>query len=365
LAERDPMRQAGADLGLRLDMLKRGDQGPVFQRIRTEAKRLTRLVDGARIDDAAEQAALAYPDRIALRRPGDAPRWLLSGGKGVKMDPADALAGQRMLVVTDTDGHPTEAQVRTALPISESSVRSLFEDQIVLHREAVWSQRDARVVAVEEERLGAIALSSKRWSDAPDEAICRAMLDGVRQLGLSTSPAAERLRERVALLRAAGHHLPDMSADALMANLEDWLLPHLNVTRTAADWKAFDLFPALQAMLTWQDTQLLDRETPAHFETPLGRNIAIDYSADMPAIEIRLQEMFGTTRHPVVAGRPLKVTLLSPAGRPLQVTTDVPGFWARSYADVRKDMRGRYPKHPWPEDPTVADPTLRTKRRGG
>ena len=363
LSERDPLRGAGADLGARLDALRRGEKGPVFQRIRAESKRLKRLADDARIADPAEQAALAYPDRIALRRPGDAPRWLLSGGKGVKMDPGDALAGQHMLVVTDTDGHPTEAQVRTALPISESVVRSLFETQIVLHREAYWSQRKARVMAVVEERLGAIALSSKRWVDAPDEVLGEAMLEGVRHLGLSASPAAERFRTRVAMLRAAGHRLPDLSDDALMAGSMDWLLQHLSGVRSAADWKAFDLLPALQSMLSWDEAKLLDREAPAHFHTPLGRRIAIDYGGDAPAIEIRLQEMFGTKRHPVVAGRPLKVTLLSPAGRPLQVTMDMPGFWASSYADVRKDMRGRYPKHPWPEDPTEADPTLRAKRR--
>jgi len=176
-------------------------------------------------------------------------------------------------------------------------------------------------------------------------------------LGLPTSRAAERFRARLALARAAGADLPDLSDTALMDGLADWLLPHVSGLKTQADWKQ-------RAMLDYGQTQLLDRTVPGKFRTPLGREIAVDYSGETPQIEVRLQEMFGTTRHPTVAGQPLKVTLLSPAGKPVQTTMDIPGFWTSSYADVRKDMRGRYPKHPWPEDPTQADPTLRAKPRG-
>lgn len=363
LADRDPLRAAGVDLTLRLEALAGGERTPALQRIRAEAKRLARSAPETRITDPAEQAALAYPDRIALRRKGDVPRWQLSGGKGAKMRDDDPLAGQRLLVVTDTDGHPTEATVRGALVISEAALREVFQDRIQWARFARWSRREGRVETLEEERLGAIALSSRRWKDAPAEAVAEAMLAGVRQLGLVPSAGAERFRARVALLRAAGHDLPDMGDDALIERLEDWLLPHIGGIRTASEWKAFDMLPALRLMLNYEQNQLLDREVPAHFETPLGRKIPIDYGAPDPEITLRLQEMFGTTTHPMVAGRPLRVTLLSPAGRPLQTTMDIPGFWATSYADVRKDMRGRYPKHPWPEDPTVADPTLRAKRR--
>ena len=363
LGNRDPLRGAGADLTLRLDALKSTRREPALDRIRAEAKRLASLAPDTILSDPAEQAALAYPDRIALRRPGDDPRWLLSGGKGAKMDPADPLAGARLLVVTDTDGHPRDATIRQAIQISESALRSTAADRITEERIVQWSRRDGRVISSIEEKLGAIALTSRRWDDAPEDQVAAAMCEGIRQLGLHTSPKVDLFRARVALTRAAGHDLPDMSDDALLATLEDWLLPHLGKTRSAADWKAFDLLPALQAMLTWDQTQSLDRETPRHFETPLGRKIDIDYAGDDPEITLRLQEMFGTTRHPVVAGRPLRVTLLSPAGRPLQTTMDIPGFWATSYADVRKDMRGRYPKHPWPEDPTKADPTLRAKPR--
>ena len=189
------------------------------------------------------------------------------------------------------------------------------------------------------------------------------MLDGVRDLGIPMSEAARRFTARVALARDAGQDLPDMSPEALMETLEDWFLPYLAGVRTAADWKRFDLLPALRAQLDWTQTQALDAAIPAHFTTPLGRKVPIDYSGEHPEIQLRLQELFGQTTHPMVGRTPLRITLLSPAQRPVQTTMDLPGFWSGSYADVRKDMRARYPRHPWPEDPTQADPTLRAKPR--
>ncbi len=363
LADRDPMRGVGCDLGLRLARLKTKIREPGLDRIRAEARRLQKSATKTKISDAAEQAALAFPDRIGLRRLGDDPRWLLSGGKGAKMDAADPLAGERLLVVTDTDGHPREAVIRTALPISEAALRDVMGDQIADVKTVEWSRREGRVIARIEERLGAIALSSRPWSDAPQERIAAEMLVGIGQLGLSLSAAARRFLARVEMVRDAGYDLPQTDEDHLMETREDWLLPHLGRVKSANDWKNFDSLPALRARLDWGQMQSVDRETPAHFETPLGRKIPIDYSGDAPEISLRLQEMFGVTRHPVVAGRPLRVTLLSPRQKPVQTTMDIPGFWASSYADVRKDMRGQYPKHPWPEDPTVADPTLRAKPR--
>ena len=365
LSERDPLRGVGVDMDRRLKALGGRERGPALDRIRVEAKRLARLVSAMGSADPANHLARAYPDRIALRRAGTDPRWHLSNGKGARMDAADPLAGSRLLVVADTDGHPREALIRLALPISESALRETLADRIATVRSVRWSPRAGRVEAVEEDRLGALTLAARRWEDAPDDQVAHAMLDGVRSLGLNLSKAAERFRKRVALVAAAGHALPDMSDDSLMQNLEMWLEPYVGGLRSAQDWAGFDVLPALQAMLSWDDIQTLDREAPAHYTTPLGRRIAIDYDDETPNIALRLQEMFGETRHPTVAGRPLRVTLLSPAGRPLQTTMDLPGFWASSYADVRKDMRGRYPKHPWPEDPTVADPTLRAKPRNG
>jgi ATP-dependent helicase HrpB len=308
-------------------------------------------------------AALAYPDRIGLRRKGEAARYQLSGGKGAVMDDHDPLAGERLIVVTDTDGNQREARIRQALTISLPEIRALFADQIAWQDVCDWSRRERRVIARQQECLGAIALDDRIWKDAPADTVARAMLDGVRDLGLTLSDAARRFTARVAIARNAGHDLPDMAQEALMERLDDWLLPYLNGLRSAADWKRFDLLPALRAQLDWAGMQMLDAEIPAHFTTPLGRQIPIDYSSDQPEITLRLQELFGQVTHPSVGGTPLKVTLLSPAQRPVQTTMDLPGFWQGSYADVRKDMRARYPRHPWPEDPTQADPTLRAKPR--
>lgn len=377
LAERDPLpRSAPVDLSLRLEAVAdparyartrtHPAHGPTLERLRLEAKRLAKDAPKTQSPlSAAEMAALAYPDRVGLRRKGDAPRYVLSGGKGAVLDQADPLAGARLLVVTDTDGDPREARIRQALPITEAELRGLFGAQIAWETICEWSRRERRVRPRKQLRFGALALEDQIWKDAPPDAIAAAMLEGVRDLGLVPGDAAGRFMARVQLLRSAGQALPDMGHDALMASLDAWLLPHLTGVKNAEDWKRFDLLPALQAMLSWDQMQLLDRLAPGHFTTPLGRKIPIDYSGENPAIALRLQEMFGQTTHPSVAGQPLRVTLLSPAGRPVQVTMDIPAFWDSSYADVRKDMRGRYPKHPWPEDPTVADPTLRAKPRKG
>ncbi len=377
LADRDPLpRSAPVDLTLRLeaiaDLRRYSDTRPhpanraAVERIKAEAKRLTKGLGQGRNGplSAGEMAALAYPDRIGQRRKGDAARFILSGGKGAVLDDHDPLASARLIVATDLDGNPREARIRQATAITESALRGLFPDRINWVNICAWSRRDRRVTARRQECLGALVLDDRIWSDAPAEAIAHAMLDGVRDLGFSFSPAAQRFRARVSLGRKGGLDLPDMSDAALMDSLEAWLLPHLGQVRSAAEWKALDLLPALRAMLDWGSQQALDRAVPAHFTTPLGRAIPIDYSAEVPAIELRLQEMFGQTTHPSVAGQPLRVTLLSPGQRPVQVTMDISGFWDSSYADVRRDMRGRYPRHPWPENPREADPTLRAKPRG-
>ncbi|MFO7919817.1 MAG: ATP-dependent helicase C-terminal domain-containing protein [Nioella sp.] len=179
---------------------------------------------------------------------------------------------------------------------------------------------------------------------------------------LNWSRPARLLRAR---LKASG--LVDPSDAALLSRLEHWLAPFLSTERSAEDLKRFDPTEALKTLLDWPARQDLDRLAPAHWTTPMGRKAAIDYSGDTPEVALRLQEVFGTTNHPTIGQdrQPLRMVLLSPAGRPVQTTTDLPGFWAGSYADVRKDMRARYPRHPWPEDPSQADPTLRAKPRKG
>jgi ATP-dependent helicase HrpB len=375
LAERDPLRGAPPDLALRLaavtDPRRFGAEhgwpvlGPVVERIRDEARRLRKSGTGlGRVvsPTLAEMAALAYPDRVGLRRKGEAPRWVLSGGKGAVMEPGTPLALSRLIVATDLDGDAREARVRQAVAISEAELRGLFAGQIAWREVCDWSRREGRILARRQECFGALVLDDRPW-DAPPQAMARAAFDGLRLLGLPWLPAARRLRARIALARR--DDWPEVSDAALLAE-DGWLLPYLDRVRTEADLRALDLTEALKALLSWEQQAELDRVAPAHFTTPLDRRVPIDYDGEVPGIEIRLQEMFGVTQHPVVgAGRlPLRVTLLSPGQKAIQVTRDIPGFWRTSYADVRKDMRGQYPRHPWPEDPTEAEPTLRAKPRG-
>ncbi|MGO4907281.1 ATP-dependent helicase HrpB [Pseudorhodobacter sp. W20_MBD10_FR17] len=374
LAERDPLRGAPPDLALRLAAIANPrrfeethpyspDRG-VIERIKSEVKRLAQSNTPSDLTPG-QLAALAYPDRIGLRRKGDVPRYILSGGKGAVMDAGTPLAAHRLIVATDLDGDAREAKIRQAAPLHDADLRSLFADQITWVDVCEWSRREGKITARKQERFGALVLEDRAWPDAPPEAMAVAAFDGLRVLGLPWTPAAQRLRARVNLCRADGSDLPDLSDTALLASA-DWLLPYLANCRTEGQLRNLDLTEALRAHIGWDAMQLLDRLTPSHFETPLGRRIPIDYDGEAPGIELRLQEMFGVTTHPCVGPKalPLRITLLSPASKPVQVTMDLPGFWTNSYADVRKDMRGRYPRHPWPEDPREADPTLRAKPRG-
>ncbi|ETD87494.1 ATP-dependent helicase HrpB [Rhodobacter capsulatus] len=375
LEDRDPIRGASADLTLRLSaianpgrfeadhpgQLHRG----TIERIRLEAKRLARMIDPVSARHSpAEMLALAYPDRIGLRRKGDAARYVLSGGKGAVVDEADGLGKHRLLVASDLDGDPREARVRQGLALADAELRRLYGDRITWVDLCEWSKREGRVVARRQERFGALVLEDRHWPEAPPEAMARGALDGLRQIGLTLSPGAARFRARVDILRADGVDLPDLSEAALLGS--EALLPWLKKARTETDLRNLDLTEALRAQLDWGQMAELDRLVPGHFETPLGRRVPIDYGAEVPTIEVKLPEMYGVTVHPSVGPKrhPLRIELLSPGGKPIQVTMDLPGFWDGSYAEVRKDMRGRYPRHPWPENPREADPTTRAKPRG-
>jgi ATP-dependent helicase HrpB len=377
MADRDPLKGAPPDLTLRLRALAdpRAFESetpyqilrPALERIRDEKRRLEKAAAPEEQSlSAAQMAALAYPDRIGLRRKGDAPRWLLSGGKGAAMEPGTPLSNARLIVATDLDGDTREAAVRQAIALTEPELRALYAHHITWENRCDWSRREGRILARKQERFGAITLTDQPWPDAPPEDMARAALEGLRQIGLTFTPAARRLRARIELARAGGDTWPDCTDEALLSSAEDWLLPYLTKARTEADLRSLDLHDALLSRLDWGQQAELDRLVPAHFTTPLGRKAPIDYDGDHPAIEIRLQEMFGVTTHPTVgqARKPLRVTLLSPGQKTIQVTLDIPNFWRTSYADVRKDMRGQYPRHPWPEDPTEAEPTLRAKPRG-
>ncbi len=376
LGERDPLRGAPPDLNLRMAALRdpKGVERDTpyaphrasVERIREESRRLGRMVQGTPVGlSVAQMAALAYPDRIGLRRKGDAPRWLLSGGKGAVMDAGQPLSGARLIVATDLDGDAREAQVRQAVGIGEAELRAVLGDRIARRDICEWSVREDKVLARRQEVLGAIVLSDQVWTDAPAGLVAKAALEGLRGVGLPWTPAARRLAARVMLCRGEGADLPDVSETNILT-AEDWLLPHLTGLKSKADIAGLNLMQVLQAALGWDGQQMVDRLAPAHFTTPLGRQVPIDYEGEAPGIEVRLQEMFGVTLHPTVGPKrlPLRITLLSPGGKPVQVTMDLPGFWTNTYADVRRDMRGRYPRHPWPDDPREAEPTVRAKPRG-
>lgn len=371
-AARDPVETRATTLALRLEAIRDtgafrrerrlGLREGALKTIKEETKRLAKMASAGTDTSDAEAAARAFPDRIGQRRKGSAPRFLLSGGKGAILPEGDA-SDAPFIVVLDTDGQPREATIRLATPISESSLRRLFADQILPTTLCLWSKREGRVLARKQERLGALALTDQTWSDPAPEALAQAMCDGIEELGLCLDPAAKLFQSRVMRARQVDASLPDLSDAVLMDGLRNWAPPFLTAITTASAWRAMKKGQALRALLDWDQSQRLDQIAPAAFTTPLGREVPIDYSTDSPGISLRLQELFGQTSHPMVGGAPLLITLLSPAQRAVQTTADLPGFWAGSYADVRKDMRARYPKHPWPEDPTQADPTLRAKRR--
>ena len=351
---RDPSPDLAADLRL----LKAG-KGP----IRKEAQRFGRAKDTGSLS-AGALLSLAYPDRIAHRRKGGAPRFLMAGGGGAFLKEDDALSGCTWLVAADLDGERREARIRRGAQIDEADILDLHAASVDLRTACFWDNQQEKVIAEEQESLGAIVFRRRPASVDP-QSIRAAMLDGVRAIGLDALPwsaAARRFRARVDWARRAGSDLPPMSDEALEVDLGDWLGPFV-VGRSRADFERIDLLAALQSRLDWAATAELDKAAPAHFVAPTGTRLAIDYDRDVPAISVRLQEMLGQTTHPKAGNLPLVVTLLSPAQRPIQTTADLPGFWTSSYSDVRKDMRGRYPKHHWPEDPAEAEPTRRKKAR--
>ncbi len=374
---RDPLSNSSSDLSDRLKALRGKPVAfeidwAALNQVRAEAKRLRRLLPKSSKSGSSLSAgavlSLAYPDRIAQRRTGEAPRYLLTGGKGAVAAPQDPIGTAHMLVVGDLDGNPREALIRRALVAAESEIRDLHAKNLRQDRVCEWSRRTRSVMARERLMLGAVALEDRRWAAAPPEAIAQAMTEGVRDLGIEALPwdaGARRFAARVEWLRARGEReLPDFSPDGLMAEVEHWLMPHLSGIRRADQLAQLDLLAALQARLTWSERESLDRLAPAAITAPTGTRLPVNYADDPPSVSVRLQELYGLSEHPAVGPdrMPLLLHLLSPAQRPVQTTSDLPGFWASSYSDVRRDLRGRYPKHSWPEDPANAVPTRRTRK---
>jgi ATP-dependent helicase HrpB len=375
-----------SDLELRLRRW-RGEKGKRAEAARGLAKRWRSLLRpakaGALADDGAGLAtlrpspehevgacvALAFPDRVSKRRDSSGADWLSVGGRGFRLDPASPLARAAWLAVAEVGGAASGARVLSAAPIDQEMVESLFADRIAAGTELVFDPATGAVRASHGRRLGAIRLSGGQDSRADPAAIETALLEGVRKHGVDLLPwsdGAHSLRVRSAFARRFDPGIADLSDEALLATLDDWLPALLAGKRRLGEIDPRALAGTLDALLGWEGRKAVDRLAPGHFETPAESRHPIDYEAEAgPTVEARVQTLFGLTAHPNVAGGqvPLVLSLTSPAGRPIQTTRDLPGFWKGSWADVAKEMRGRYPKHPWPNDPATAAPTTRARPR--
>lgn len=365
-----------ADLDERLRLWAR-DRSPRAEAARRLAERWARSAGGRSdkpdpsTDAAAQALALGFPDRVARRRGGPGAPWLMANGRAVTASPDDPIGAAAWIVVGDASGAAAGARLLLGAAIEADSVERLFADTIERSASIAFDPATGGVTAETRRRLGAITLGRAPLESIDPADIAAALLDGVRTHGLALLPwggASLALRARVGFARRAGFaDLPDLSDAALITTLDEWLAPLLRGKRRLDSVTDATLHDALAAMIDWGTARRLDSFAPRQFETPAGSHHAIDYTAEAgPAVDVRVQALFGLATHPMIAdGRqPLTLRLTSPAGRPVQVTNDLPRFWAGSWGDVRRDLRGRYPKHPWPEDPANAPPTLRAKRPG-
>ncbi len=311
--------------------------------------------------------AHAYPDRVAQAR-GQAGAFRLANGRGARLDPAERLAREPFLVAAEVAGSAASARIVLAASMTQAEVEETFKDRIVSGEAVVFDPARGALRARFERRLGALLLEERPLTVQAGEAAARALAQGIGTLGVDALPWTghqRQLRDRVALLRRIeGDQWPDLSDDALNGGVLEWLAPFLTSMTSLAQIGADDLASALQALLPYDLQRRLDRHAPTHFDAPSGSRVPIDYARGEPTLSIRVQELFGLGSHPSVAdGRmPLLLELLSPARRPVQVTRDLPGFWRGSWAAVKAEMKGRYPKHPWPDDPLKATATNKTKR---
>jgi ATP-dependent helicase HrpB len=316
--------------------------------------------------------AWAYPDRIGRAR-GDGGRYLLANGRGARFGEPQALAKAEFIVAAELDGADREARIFLAAPLRLADLEEYFSTHILDHAEIIWDEREHAVRARRERRLGAVLLESIEIRNPDAEAVQDAALKGLRQLGIAALPWTPELRQwqaRVMLMRqyalASPEPWPDLSDTALAATLEEWAPPWISGFTRREHFARMDLGNALRARLTYAQGVIVDKEAPTHFTVPSGSAISIDYlDGEIPTLSVRLQEMFGLNQTPsIAAGRlPLLLKLLSPARRPVQITRDLVSFWNRGYHEVKKDLKGRYPKHYWPEDPYTAEPTRRARPR--
>ena len=402
LSERDPLnpRDAGSDLLCRLDWLRarasepadrlapgRSSQRREMQKLQADLKRqvlASSRRDGAtnaqttasKPRSAASEEAMAarllgwaYPERIALSRGRGDGRFLMRGGRGAVLHPDDPLANAEALAIAIADGEGAEARVRLAVRLERADLEELAAAQGQESLEARWDPQAERVRCERSLRLGALVLARTPWPEARGEEVQAAMAEGLRQLGLAALPWCPRsrsLQQRLGLAhRWLGPPWPDRRLERLEDDPAAWLGERLAGLRSRQDLRQLDLTEALWGELDWAERQQLERWFPETIAVPSGRRVALDYVGEEPVLAVKLQEMFGATVSPTLLdGRlPIMVQLLSPAGRPAALTRDLAGFWSSGYAEVRRELRGRYPKHPWPEDPRQAVATALTKAR--
>ena len=397
LSERDLLRAAGgamdADVRSRLSLLQ-GEGEPAgidrsaLQRARRTAKELQRqaAAAGAGTPDAGTgtgQAGLegvllafAYPDRIARKRAGGDNRFVLANGRGAQFAQPQSLSQREFIVAIDADDRDRDARITLAAPLARADLEEYFSSHLSVTDEVHWDDRERAVVARRVTRLFELEIEERPLREVPVEAASEAMLEGIGRLGLTAlpwDPDSRELQARMEFVRANAPgtitvHWPAVDDPSLSANLRDWLLPWLGEVTRAQHLARLSMTQILQGLLSREQQRYLEELAPTHFTAPTGSRIRIDYRDELaPVIAVRLQEVFGVLTSPRLAGGRVPVTfkLLSPAQRPVQITRDLATFWQGSYADVRKDMRGRYPRHYWPEDPAIAEPTRRARPSGG
>ncbi len=391
LSERDPLhftgRERDADLRLRLDALhayrtKRPfhihgcsvDSSAVRHVVKVSALLQQRLGMGKKTSAASAPGRLlawAYPDRIARQRPDSHGRFLLTSGRGAYFDPPEPLSASEYLVAAHTDGDRREARIFMAAETDKQGLLDQFAHRARWQETVDWDSQRQAVSGIRKLVLGALTMESEPLTNPAPEAVMAAMIAGIRENSIAILPWTRTLRawqSRVMLLAridADGGPWPDVSDAALSSTLEEWLSPYLSGMTRLKDLGTKDLSNALRNRLDWRQQRQMNELAPTHITVPSGSRLPIDYSEPIPVLAVRIQEMFGATATPAIAGGRMAMTLhlLSPAGRPAQITRDLAGFWKNSYPEVKKELNGRYPKHLWPDDPLSAPPTARAKPR--
>jgi ATP-dependent helicase HrpB len=393
LTERDIFRQSAADriinepdISERVDVLRSwrtgkeasGNADPLALRaVERAATQLMHLMPGTsehfaqdtEDNDAISRLLLsAFPDRICKRREEGGGRFVHIQGRGVRLSLDSHLSSSAFIIAVHADaGEKAEGFVHMAAPVTEALIRSECANRMETMRRVEWDRQEGRIVAAVEDRLGALLLSTRPFMPT-DEETAPILCEVIRTTPgiLTFSKEARQFQARVGLTRRTftEENWPDLSNEQLFAKAEDWLLPWLNDIRSAHDLSRLNIIPALKAKLSWEQQRLLDERAPLGITVPSGSRVLLDYtSGDLPVLAVKLQEMFGLADTPMIEGGrvPILLHLLSPARRPVQITQDLKGFWNNAYQQVKKDLKGRYPKHPWPDDPWTAVPTRRTR----